>query len=81
MKQSKFSKTHVVNILKEAEAGISMAELSRKCGFGKSAFYKGKAKYSDMDGSALKQLEEENRRLKQMHADLSLEHLALKDIV
>ena len=61
-----------------------MEELSRKHGFNQSAFYKWKAKYSDMDVSALKrlkELEEENRRLKQMYADLSLEYQALKDIV
>jgi putative transposase len=84
MKQSKFSETQIVNILKEAEAGIPVAELSRKHGFSQSAFYKWKAKYSGMDASALKrlkELEEENRRLKQMYADLSLEHQALKDIV
>jgi putative transposase len=84
MKQSKFSETQIVSILKEAEAGTPVEELSRKHGFSKSAFYKWKAKYSGMDVSALrrlKELEEENRRLKQMYADLSLEHQALKDIV
>jgi putative transposase len=84
MKRSKFSETQIVNILKEAEAGILVEELSRKHGFSKSAFYKWKAKYSGMDASALKrlkELEEENRRLKQMYADLSLEHQALKDII
>jgi putative transposase len=84
MKQSKFSETQIVNILKEAEAGIALDELSRKHGFSKSAFYKWKAKYSGMDASSLKrlkELEEENRRLKHMYADLSLEHRVLKDIV
>lgn len=84
MKQTKFSETQIVNILKEAEAGIPVTELSRKHGFSQSVFYKWKAKYSGMDASALKrlkELEEENRRLKQMYADLSLEHQALKDIV
>ena len=84
MKQSKYSETQIVNILKEAEAGIPVEELSRKHGFSQSAFYKWKAKYSGMDASTLKrlkELEEENRRLKQMYADLSLEHQALKDIV
>jgi len=74
MKQSKYSETQIVNILKEAEAGILVEELSRKHGFSQSAFYKWKAKYSGMDTSALK-------RLKQMYADLSLEYQALKDIV
>lgn len=84
MKQTKFSETQIVNILQEAEAGIALEELSCKYGFSKSAFYKWKAKYSGMDASALKrlkELEDENRRLKQMYADLSLEHRALKDIV
>ena len=84
MKKTRFSETQIVNILKEAEAGIAVGELRRKHGFSKSAFYKWKAKYSGMDASALKrlkELEEENRRLKQMYADLSLEHQALKDIV
>jgi len=84
MKRTKYSETQIVNILKEAEAGIPVTELSRKHGFSQSAFYKWKAKYSGMDTSALrrmKELEEENRRLKQMYADLSLEHQALKDIV
>ena len=84
MKQSKYSETQIVNILKEAEAGIPVEELSRKHGFSQSAFYKWKAKYSGMDARALKrlkELEEENQRLKQMYADLSLEYQALKDIV
>ena len=84
MKRTKFSETQIVNILKEAEAGIPVTDLSRKHGFSQSAFYKWKAKYSGMDTRALrrmKELEEENRRLKQMYADLSLEHQALKDIV
>lgn len=84
MKRTTFTETQIVTILKEAEAGISVEELCRKYGFSKSAFYKWKAKYSGIDVSALKrlkELEEENRRLKQMYADLSLEHNALKDIV
>jgi putative transposase len=84
MKRTTFTETQIVTILKEAEAGISVEELSRKYGFSKSAFYKWKAKYSGIDVSALKrlkELEEENRRLKQMYANLSLEHNALKDIV
>ena len=84
MKKSKFSESQTVNILKEAEAGVSLEELSRQHGFSKATFYKWKAKYGGMEVSALKrlkELEEENRRLKQMYADLSLEHKVLKDIV
>jgi len=84
MKKSKFTESQIVNILKDAEAGVSLEELSRQHGFSKATFYKWKAKYGGMDVSALKrlkELEEENRRLKQMYADLSLEHKVLKDIV
>ncbi len=84
MKQSRYTEAQIVSILKEAEAGISVEDLSRKHGFSKSAFYKWKAQYSGMDTSALKrlkELEEENRRLKHMYANLSLENEVLKDIV
>jgi putative transposase len=84
MKKSKYSEGQIVNILKEAEAGVSLEDLIRQHGFSKASFYKWKAKYSGMSVSELKhlkELEEENRRLKQMYANLSLEHEALKDII
>lgn len=84
MKKTKFSESQIVQILKEAEAGVSLDELSRQHGFSKTSFYKWKAKYSGMSVSELKrlkELEEENRRLKQMYANLSLEHEVLKDII
>lgn len=84
MKKSKFSESQIVNLLKEAEAGVSLDELIRQHGFSKASFYKWKAKYSGMSVSELKrmkELEEENRRLKQMYANLSLEHEVLKDII
>jgi putative transposase len=84
MKKSKFSESQIVNILKEAEVGVSLADLIRQHGFSKASFYKWKGKYSGMSVSELKrlkELEEENRRLKQMYANLSLEHAALKDII
>ena len=84
MKRSTYSEQQIVKILKEAEAGISVEELSRQYGFGKSTFYKWKAKYSGMETSDLKrlrELEEENAKLKQMYAELSLDHKLLKDIV
>ena len=61
-----------------------MEELSRQYGFGKSTFYKWKAKYGGMETSDLKrlrELEEENVRLKQMYAELSLDYKLLKDVV
>ncbi len=84
MKKSRFSESQIVTILKEAESGVPLEELSRQHGFSKATFYKWKAKYSGMDVSALKrlrELEEENRRLKQMYAELSLDHKILKEIV
>ena len=84
MKKSKFSESQIVNILKEAEAGVAGEELIRQHGFSKASFYKWKAKYSGTSVSELKrlkELEEENQRLKQMYANLSLEHEALKDII
>jgi putative transposase len=84
MKRSRFTETQIVKILKEAYAGIAVEELCRQHGFSKSTFYKWKARYGGMDTAALKRLKEleaENRKLKEMYADLSLEHKALKDIV
>ena len=71
----RMTETQIVSILKEAEAGISAKELCRKYGVASSTFYKWKSKYGGMEASdvkRLKELEEENRRLKQMYADLSL---------
>jgi len=84
MKRSRFSETQIVKILKEAEAGVGVEELSRQYGFSRSAFYKWKAKYGGLDISQLKRLKEleaENRKLKEMYADLSLEYKFLKDVV
>jgi putative transposase len=84
MKRKRYTEQQIIKILNEAEAGIAVAELSRQHGFSSSVFYKWKAKYGGMDTSQfrrLKELEEENRHLKQMYADLSLEHKVLKDIV
>jgi len=58
MKKSRFSESQIVNILKEAEAGVSLEELSRQHGFSRATFYKWKAKYSGMDVSTLKRLRE-----------------------
>ena len=84
MQRSKFSENQIVTILKAAESGVPLEDLVREHGFSKASFYKWKAKYSGMSVSELKrmkELEEENRRLKQMYANLSLQYEVLKDIV
>ena len=84
MRKSWFSKSQLIQILNEWESGIQIANLCREHSISRSAYYKWKAKYGGMDGAAmrrLKELEEENRRLKKMYAELSLEHQVLKDIV
>lgn len=84
MKRTQFSENQIIKILKEAEAGVPVTDLCRTYGFSKSSFYKWKAKHGGMEASdlrRLRELQEENRRLKQMYAELSLEHQVLKDIV
>jgi len=84
MKRTRFSENQIIKILKEAESGVPLTDLCRTHGFSKSSFYKWKAKYGGMEASdlrRLRKLEEENRRLKQMYAELSLEHQVLKDVV
>lgn len=84
MEQKRFTENQIIKILNEAESGVPVTDLCRKYGFSSSTFYKWKAKFGGMDASALrrlKELEEENRRLKEMYAELSLEHKVLKDIV
>ena len=84
MKQSKFTESQIIKIVNEADAGVPVPDLCRQHGISTSTFYKWRAKYGGLDVSQLKrlrELEDENRRLKQMYADLSLDHEILKDIV
>ena len=84
MKKSRFTETQIVTLLKQADAGMAVKELCRKAGISEATYYKWKSKYGGMDVSEaqrLKSLEDENRRLKQLVADLSLDKEALKGIV
>jgi putative transposase len=84
MKRTRFSEQQIITILKEAEAGAKVLDLCRQHGMGQSTFFKWRSKYGGLEASELKrikQVEEENRRLKKMYADLSLEHHALKDVM
>ncbi len=83
IKRSRFSEQQIIAILKEAESGVKVADLCRQYGVGQSTFFKWKSKYGGLEVSELKRikdLEEENRKLKRMYADLSLEHHALKEV-
>ncbi len=82
MKRSRFSEEQIIGILKEHQAGQSAAELCRKHGISDATFYKWRSKYGGMevsDAKKLKSLEDENRRLKKLVADLTLDKEALKD--
>lgn len=84
MKKTRFSESQIVAVLKEAEAGIPIGELCRKHGISDASFYLWRKKFggmSETDLKRLRQLEEENRRLKHMFAELSIDHHILKDIV
>ena len=84
MKRSKFSESQIVRILRQHDSGVSVNDLCKQHGISQGTFYNWKNKYGGMDAkkiARLKELEDENRRLKQMFADLSLEHKVLKDII
>lgn len=78
------TESQIVAILKEADAGMPIKEVCRKYSVASSTFYKWREKYGGMEASdvkRLKELEEENRRLKQMYADLSLKSQLQEDII
>lgn len=82
MRKSKFSEQQIVGILKQVEAGLPMAEACRQSGISEQTFYRWRAKYGGMDASEakrLRELEEENRKLKRLVADYALDIVALKD--
>ncbi len=83
MKRKRFTEERIISILKEAEAGLSVKELVRKYGICENTYYRWKSKYGGMevsDAKRLKSLEEENRRLKRIAAELLLDNQALKDV-
>lgn len=84
MKKSRFSEYQILQILKQGEAGIKVADICREHGISQSTYFNWKAKYGGMEASDVKRLQEletENRRLKQMFADLSLDHQLLKELL
>ncbi len=84
MKRRRFTEGQIIGILKEHEAGVSVADVCRKHGVSDATVYKWKAKYGGMDVSEakrLKGLEDENARLKRLLADAMLDNAALKDLL
>ena len=84
MKKSKYTEEQIAFALKQAELGAPISELCRKLGIAEQTFYRWKSKYGGMEvneAKRLKQLEEENRRLKELVADLSLDNRILKDVL
>jgi putative transposase len=82
MKMTRFSEPQILAILRQAEGGVPIAELCREHGMSTASFYKWRAKYGGMDASMISQmksLEDENRRLKRMFADLSMQADLLKE--
>ena len=84
MKKSRHSEEQIIGVLKQMEAGRKVAELAREVGVSEATLYTLKSKYGGMEVSEarrLRALEEENRRLKQLVADLSLDREALKVVI
>ena len=84
MKKSRYSDSQIINILNQAEAGTHVAELCREHGMSDATFYKWRAKFGGMDVSMmarLKELEEENRRLKKMYAEERLKAEILNEAI
>lgn len=84
MRKSRFTEAQIIGMIKEQEAGFPTSELCRKHGLSPATFYKLKAKYGGMDLSdakRLKQLEDENAKLKRLLADAMLDNVVLKDLL
>ena len=83
MKRSRFSEEQIISILKQAEAGIKVADLCRQNGISDATFYKWRSKYGGLELSEVKRLrslEQENARLKKLVAELMLDNTMLKDV-
>ena len=84
MKKSRFSEQQIAFVLRQAEEGTPIAEVCRKAGISEASFYAWRKKYGGLlpsEMKRLKQLEEENHRLKKLVADLSLDNEMLQDVI
>ena len=81
-KMTRYSEPQILAILRQAEGGVPVSELCRKHGMSNASFYKWRSKYGGMDASMISQmkaLEDENRRLKKMYAEMSMQAELLKE--
>lgn len=84
MKRKRFSVEQIVGVLKQAEVGVPVVELIRKVGISQQTFYRWKKQYTGLEVDQvrqLKQLQEENARLKRLVADLALDKVMLQDVL
>lgn len=84
MRKSKFSPSQIIKILTEYESGKTATEICRSYGISQGTLYNWKKKYGGMESSDLKRLkalEEENRQLKRMYAELALDHQMAKEVI
>ena len=82
MKNGRFSDAQIMSILKQAESGVPVTELCREHGMSSASFYKWRAKFGGMDASMiseLKDMADQNKRLKKMYAELSMQNDLLKE--
>jgi len=84
MKKTRYSEEQIIGVLKQMEAGRKVSEMAREIGVSEATLYTWKSKYGGMDvneARRLRELEEENRRLKHLVADLSLDKEMLKSVI
>jgi len=81
MKKARYGDAQIMGILKQAESGVPDSELCREHGMSNASFYKWRAKFGGMDASMMKALAEENRRLKRMYAEMSMQNDLLKEVL
>nr|QUN03552.1 Transposase, IS3/IS911 family [Salmonella enterica subsp. enterica serovar Weltevreden]QUN03618.1 Transposase, IS3/IS911 family [Salmonella enterica subsp. enterica serovar Weltevreden] len=84
MRKARFTEHQIIAVIKSVEAGRTVKDVCREAGISEATYYNWKSRYGGMEASDIKKikdLEDENRRLKQMFAGLSLENRALKDVI
>ena len=84
MKRNRYTEPQIVFALQQAESGTAVADICRKMGIAEATFYRWKKRYGDLDATEirrLRQLEDENRRLKNLVADLTLDKAMLQDVL